>query len=85
MLGWETKHTTKGGQPQVNQSQLEEWSKEGKHEILDVLLKYNKLTKQLQFVDKWEELSQYDGKLHPSFNITADTGRTTCKNPNIND
>lgn len=83
VLGWETKHTTKGGQPQVNQSQLEEWSKEGKHEILDVLLKYNKLTKQLQFVDKWEELSQYDGKLHPSFNITADTGRTTCKNPNI--
>lgn len=83
VLGWETKHMTKGGQPQVNQSQLEEWSKEGKHEILDVLLKYNKLTKQLQFVDKWEELSQYDGKLHPSFNITADTGRTTCKNPNI--
>ena len=84
VLGWETKHMTKGGQPQVNQSQLEEWSKEGKHEILDVLLRYNKLTKQLQFVDKWEELSQYDGKLHPSFNITADTGRTTCKNPNIN-
>lgn len=83
VLGWETKHTTKGGQPQINQSQLEEWSKEGKHEILDVLLRYNKLTKQLQFVDKWEELSQYDGKLHPSFNITADTGRTTCKNPNI--
>lgn len=83
VLGWETKHMTKGGQPQVNQSQLEEWSKEGKHEILDVLLRYNKLTKQLQFVDKWEELSQYDGKLHPSFNITADTGRTTCKNPNI--
>lgn len=83
VLGWETKHMTKGGQPQINQSQLEEWSKEGKHEILDVLLRYNKLTKQLQFVDKWEELSQYDGKLHPSFNITADTGRTTCKNPNI--
>lgn len=83
VLGWETKHMTKGGQPQVNQSQLEEWSKEGKHEILDVLLRYNKLTKQLQFVAKWEELSQYDGKLHPSFNITADTGRTTCKNPNI--
>lgn len=83
VLGWETKHMTKGGQPQVNQSQLEEWSKEGKHEILDVLLRYNKLTKQLQFVNLWEELSQYDGKLHPSFNITADTGRTTCKNPNI--
>ena len=83
VLGWETKHMTEGGQPQVNQSQLEEWSKEGKHEILDVLLRYNKLTKQLQFVDKWEELSQYDAKLHPSFNITADTGRTTCKNPNI--
>lgn len=83
VLGWETKHMTKGGQPQVNQSQLEEWSKEGKHEILDVLLRYNKLVKQLQFVDLWEELSQYDGKLHPSFNITADTGRTTCKNPNI--
>lgn len=83
VLGWETKHMTKGGQPQVNQSQLEEWSKEGKHEILDVLLRYNKLTKQLQFVDLWEELSQYDGKLHPSFNITADTGRTACKNPNI--
>lgn len=83
VLGWETKHITKGGQPQVNQSQLEEWSKEGKHEILDVLLRYNKLTKQLQFVNLWEELSQYDGKLHPSFNITADTGRTTCKNPNI--
>lgn len=83
VLGWETKHMTKGGQPQINQSQLEEWSKEGKHEILDVLLRYNKLTKQLQFVNLWEESSQYDGKLHPSFNITADTGRTTCKNPNI--
>ena len=83
VLGWETKHMTKGGQPQVTQSQLEEWSKEGKHEILDVLLIYNKLTKQLQFVNQWEKLSQYDGKLHPSFNITANTGRTTCKNPNI--
>lgn len=83
VLGLKTKHKTEGGQPQINKSQLEEWSKEGVHEIVDVLLRYNKLTKQLQFVDSWEDLSQYDGKIHPSFNITADTGRTTCKDPNI--
>lgn len=83
VLGLKTKHKTEGGQPKINKSQLEEWSKEGIHEIVDVLLKYKKLVKQLQFVDSWEDLSQYDGKIHPSFNITADTGRTTCKEPNI--
>lgn len=82
-LGYTPKKKTDKGAWQINTAQLEEWQKEGKHPVIDKLLEWKVATKQLQFIASWEDLSQYDGKLHPSFNITADTGRTTCKSPNI--
>ena len=50
--------------------------------IIKTLQEYRKLTKLETFIDSWEEL-QVDGRIYPSFNITARTGRTTCNNPNL--
>lgn len=51
--------------------------------IIKTLQEYRKLTKLETFIDSWEGL-QVDGRIYPSFNITARTGRTTCNNPNLN-
>lgn len=50
--------------------------------VVDDLLEYRRLTKLETFIKSWEEI-QVDGRIYPSFNITARTGRTTCSNPNI--
>lgn len=82
-LGLEATKQTEKGEWKVDTAQLVEWNKQGKHDIIPTLLEWKVATKQLQFIASWEELSQYDGKIHPSFNITADTGRTTCSSPNL--
>lgn len=50
--------------------------------VVDDLLEYRRLTKLETFIKSWEEI-QVDGRIYPSFNITARTGRTTCNNPNL--
>ena len=50
--------------------------------VVDDLLEYRRLTKLETFIKSWEEI-QVNGRIYPSFNITARTGRTTCSNPNI--
>lgn len=50
--------------------------------VVDDLLEYRRLTKLETFIKSWEEI-QVDDRIYPSFNITARTGRTTCKNPNL--
>lgn len=52
------------------------------NECVDTLLEYKRISKLITFIESWEKL-QVDGKIYPSFNITARTGRTTCKNPNL--
>lgn len=37
-----------------------------------------------KFLNKWGDYAQYDGRIHPSFNITnVITGRTSCSEPNL--
>ena len=50
--------------------------------VVDDLLEYRRLVKLETFIKSWEKL-QVDNRIYPSFNITARTGRTTCKDPNL--
>lgn len=52
------------------------------NDCVDTLLEYKRISKLITFIKSWEDL-QVDGKIYPSFNITARTGRTTCSLPNI--
>lgn len=52
------------------------------NDCVDTLLEYKRISKLITFIESWEDL-QVDGKIYPSFNITARTGRTTCSLPNI--
>jgi len=37
-----------------------------------------------KFLNKWGDHASFDGRIHPSFNITnVVTGRTSCSNPNL--
>ena len=53
------------------------------NDCVDTLLEYKRISKLITFIESWEKL-QVDNRIYPSFNITARTGRTTCKNPNLN-
>lgn len=49
--------------------------------LMDYKFFYGANTK---FLNKWGIYASYDGRIHPSFGITnVITGRTSCKNPNL--
>lgn len=49
--------------------------------LLDYKMYYGALTK---FLNKWGDFAAYDGRIHPSFNVTnVITGRPSCSNPNL--
>ena len=50
--------------------------------VVDDLLEYRRLTKLETFIKSWDKI-QVNDRIHPSFNIPARTGRTTCNNPNL--
>lgn len=79
-LGLECKQYTSKGKPAVGVEVLSEYIS---HPVIADLLQYKKLTKLETFINSWEDL-QVEGRIYPSFNITARTGRTTCNNPNLN-
>ena len=79
-MGLEVIERTNKGEPATGASVLAHYSY---IPIIKTLQEYRKLTKLETFIDSWEEL-QVDGRIYPSFNITARTGRTTCNNPNLN-
>lgn len=79
-MGLEVIERTDKGEPATGASVLAHYSY---IPIIKTLQEYRKLTKLETFIDSWEEL-QVDGRIYPSFNITARTGRTTCNNPNLN-
>lgn len=78
-LGLECKQYTSKGKPTVGVEVLSEYIS---HPVIADLLQYKKLTKLETFINSWEDL-QVEGRIYPSFNITARTGRTTCNNPNL--
>lgn len=80
-LGLDVVKYTDSGNPSTDDEVLSKL--EDKHEIIPVLKEWKRLTKLEKFIDSWEKLMTDDGCIHPSFNITARTGRTTCKEPNL--
>lgn len=77
--GLEVVERTKAGAPSVGVDTLSNYVG---NDCVDTLLEYKRISKLITFIESWEDL-QVDGKIYPSFNITARTGRTTCSLPNI--
>lgn len=77
--GLEVVERTKAGAPSVGVDTLSNYVG---NDCVDTLLEYKRISKLITFIESWENL-QVDGKIYPSFNITARTGRTTCNSPNI--
>ena len=71
---------TKKGAPSIGIDTLSNYVG---NDCVDTLLEYKRISKLITFIESWEDL-QVDGKIYPSFNITARTGRTTCNSPNLN-
>lgn len=77
--GLEVVERTKSGAPSVGVDTLSNYVG---NDCVDTLLEYKRISKLITFIESWEDL-QVDGRIYPSFNITARTGRTTCNNPNL--
>lgn len=77
--GLEVVERTKSGAPSVGVDTLSNYVG---NDCVDTLLEYKRISKLITFIESWEDL-QVDGKIYPSFNITARTGRTTCNSPNL--
>ena len=77
--GLEVIERTKKGAPSIGIDTLSNYVG---NDCVDTLLEYKRISKLINFIESWEDL-QVDGKIYPSFNITARTGRTTCNSPNI--
>ena len=78
------KLSPKTGKPSADAKVLKRLAAQG-HKLPQKMLDYsaaNTLNK--MFLNRWEEDSAYDGRIHPSFNLTnVVTGRTSCSNPNL--
>ena len=77
--GLEVVERTKAGAPSVGVDTLSNYVG---NDCVDTLLEYKRISKLITFIESWEDL-QVDGKIYPSFNITARTGRTTCNSTNL--
>lgn len=79
-LGLKPKSKTSSGKYAVGKDTLAEYAD---NPVIKDLIEWKSLYKLKQFPDKWMEIS-HNGRIYPSFNLTARTGRTTCSNPNLN-
>lgn len=79
-LGLKPKCKTSSGKYAVGKDTLAEYAD---NPVIKDLIEWKSLYKLKQFPDKWMEIS-HNGRIYPSFNLTARTGRTTCSNPNLN-
>ena len=79
-LGLKPVKKSGSGNPSTDDETLVELS--AVSEVAKNLREYKRLTKLDTFIKSWDEIA-VDGQIHPSFNITARTGRTTCSNPNL--
>ena len=79
-LGLKPMKKSGSGNPSTDDETLVELSSVS--EVAKNLREYKRLTKLGTFIKSWDEIA-VDGQIHPSFNITARTGRTTCSNPNL--
>lgn len=75
---------TPKGAPSADKNILKRLAAQG-HELPQLMLEYaaaNTLNK--MFLNRWDEDSSYDGRIHPNFNLTnVVSGRTSCTDPNL--
>lgn len=76
--------TTPAGKPSADASVLKKLANQG-HELPQMILDYtaaNTLNK--MFLNRWGDDASYDGRIHPTFNLTnVVSGRTSCNDPNL--
>lgn len=76
--------TTPKGSPSADAAVLKRLAAKG-HELPQMILDYtaaNTLNK--MFLNRWGDDASYDGRIHPSFNLTnVVSGRTSCNDPNL--
>lgn len=76
--------TTPKGAPSADASTLKKLAAKG-YELPQLMLEYsaaNTLNK--MFLKRWGDDASYDGRIHPSFNLTnVVSGRTSCTDPNL--
>jgi DNA polymerase-1 len=78
------KLSQKTGNPSADSKTLKRLAAMG-HELPQKLLDYKfYFGANSKFLNSWGDYAAYDGRIHPSFNITnVRTGRTSCSDPNL--
>lgn len=78
------KVSEKTGKPSAEAKVLKKLASKG-HELPTQLLDYKfYYGAGSKFLSRWGGYAQYDGRIHPNFNITnVVTGRTSCSDPNL--
>lgn len=71
-------------QPSADASVMKRLAGQG-YELPQLILNYSAVnTLNKMFLNRWEEDASYDGRIHPSFNLTnVVSGRTSCTDPNL--
>jgi DNA polymerase I-like protein with 3'-5' exonuclease and polymerase domains len=82
-LGLKSPKLTRSGSRSVDSDALEELI--GQHPVIPLLIQYREVSKLAKsFIETLPVLADEQGRIHPHYNQTgADTGRFTCKLPNI--
>lgn len=78
------KLSEKTGKPSADAKTLKRLVAKG-HDLPAKLLEYKfYYGANTKFLNKWGDFASFDGRIHPSFNITnVVTGRPSCSNPNL--
>ena len=78
------KLSEKTGKPSADAKVMKKLASMG-HELPTQLLEYKfYYGAGSKFLSRWGNYAQYDGRIHPNFNITnVVTGRTSCSDPNL--
>lgn len=76
--------TTAKGAPSADASVMKKLANKG-YELPRLILAYNEVnTLNKMFMNRWDDDSSYDGRIHPNFNLTnVISGRTSCSDPNL--
>ena len=71
-------------QPSADASVMKRLAGQG-YKLPQLILDYSAVnTLNKMFLNRWEDDASYDGRIHPSFNLTSVvSGRTSCTDPNL--
>ena len=75
---------TPAGKPSADASSLKRLASQG-FELPQLILDFSAVnTINKMFLNRWDDDASYDGRIHPSFNLTnVVSGRTSCTDPNL--